>query len=496
MTQTDLFRKPAFPESAPATPVVFFPGWGFDGRVISLAEQELPWIVPVEHLDPETYAETLVAFLNREDIEAVDLVGWSLGANLALDFAGRYPERTSSVVLLSMRKKWPPSEIDLIRNELGRDPRAFLEDFYRKCFAGYREVYKRFRAELLKDYLEKADISLLLKCLDYLRDFPEMGEEKSVDRAAFLTPWGETYLLHGRRDTIAPVDQMAELPGVESRIFGHDGHPVFLSSEFRLPSYHRKLTIQGKFSKAAATYDQYADVQREVALLLAKRLERPERARAILEIGCGTGGFTELLKRRFSAATITSLDFSRAMIDFARAKAVFSSSTVEFLCEDAEKFLAETDRSFDLVTSNATIQWFGDVRSAVKRIAGLLLPGGGFVCSTFGPGTLCELGAGMASIFGERFHIPSARFPARNTLQQILLEYFDSVTVEEVCLTRRYDSLLGLLTQIRMTGTAGWQPSAPILTRRRLEKLSQWFARHKGGYEVTYQVFLVRCTNG
>ena len=46
----------------------------------------------------------------------------------------------------------------------------------------------------------------------------------------------------------------------------------------------------------------------------------------------------------------------------ARARHKLQGKTVEFVCAEGERFLQEArGKSFDLVTSNGSLQWFSDI---------------------------------------------------------------------------------------------------------------------------------------
>jgi len=251
----------------------------------------------------------------------------------------------------------------------------------------------------------------------------------------------------------------------------------------------RKRAICRRFSKAAATYDEYALVQKESAARLATSLPENFSAAAVLEIGCGTGTYTAKLAARFPQARLVALDFSQAMIKEASKKCLAHSS-VSFLCEDGEQFLAANKHQFDLITSNATMQWFDDLPLAFSHVARSLAPGGIFHASLFGPSTLPELAAALTEVFAEPPALPAGKFPDRAEIRQLLRSSFGRVEIAEAVYRRNYLSLQDLFRHIRKTGTGGYHPSLPLLTRGRLKRLEEWFGNH-GGFELSYQVFFV-----
>jgi malonyl-ACP O-methyltransferase BioC len=459
-------------------PIVFVPGWGFDGRVLGLARPPLSWHYPEGFVDPDSFSQELLGFLDREGVDCMRLAGWSMGAHLALDFARDYPERVAELFLFAMRHERPSEEIEAIRQEFAIAPRGFLASFYRKCFLGDRPHYQLFRESLEKDYLQEPRVEILHRGLDYLA------------RARTLPTPVKTRLVHGRRDIVVALGERAELPGAELEIVEHAGHLVFLSPACSLMKGARKRDIRRHFTQAAATYDRHAGIQHEVARLLTDRLPSGPIA-SVLEAGCGTGSYTLSLAERFPHAEIISLDFSATMLDAAAGK-LADRPNLRFQCEDAELFLDRASTHFDLVTSNATCHWFADLPAAVANISRLLTSSGTFLASIFGPATLEELRQGLSFLFDRPVALPAESFPKAEDLRRLLKEHFAVGELEEVRIIRRYQSLPALLHHIRNTGTAGWQEGPPpVFTRGRMRRLDDWFAEHCGGYRLTYQVFLV-----
>jgi len=377
------------------------------------------------------------------------------------------------------------NEIAAIRRDLSRDPGAFLVSFFRKCFAGDKSAYRRFVDLLEGEYLGAMDLGCLNRGLDYLA--------ASLPQA----PAGDAALrvVHGRRDLIAPVGEMAEIAGAVVEIHDYAGHAVFLAPEFSWPGIGegaaRKRAIRNRFSRAAVTYDAHADVQKEVACGLAARL--PEAGVAnILEIGCGSGFYTELLAARFPAARIQAVDFSPGMVAAARAKFA-ATPRVQFVCRDGEEYLVATEERFDLITSNATLQWFDDPVAALARMVLLLNRQGALLCSLFGPGTLAELGEGVTAVCGQPVALPPRCFPTLAGIESGLAALPVETECVETIVRRQYQSLRELLLHIKLTGTGG-PPAAgrPLLTRKRFRELEQWFSTQYGGYPATYQTFFVQ----
>jgi malonyl-CoA O-methyltransferase len=476
------------PETGP--PTLFLPGWGFDGSILRLCKPLPPWIYPQTPLDPATIEQDLLEFLAAERIRKIRLVGWSMGAMLGLEFAAAHRELIDSLVLVSLRPHWPEQEINKIRAEFSLNPETFLKGFYRKCFLGDRQTYRNFCATLEPLYLASvnANNKRLQRGLDFL--------------AAFMIPHPlpdiPTRLVHGRQDIIAPVQEMATLAGAEVEVIDNAGHGVLLHEDSFLHQEVKKQVIREKFSRAANSYDSYAKVQTEVALKLAAKLppvSKKKEIRTILEIGCGTGNFTALLAARFPGAKIVALDFSPEMIAKARHK--LGKNNIDFICAEGEGFLgAAPGKSFELVVSNGSLQWFTDIDKALHDIARILTPGGSMSCSIFGPESLQELGQGLTAIQTLPESLAAQKFPQPERLQRALDRHFNEGTVEEELLAKEYRSAHDLLLHIKKTGTSGWQPTMQQpLTPARVSRLDAWFVNNLGSCRVTYQVFFLQGNN-
>jgi len=470
-----------------AVPTVFLPGWGFDGSILQLLKPAPAWIYPENPLDPFTIEQDLLSLFLAENIRKARVVGWSMGAMLGLEFAAGHGELLQSLILVSLRSHWPDHEVKGIREEFFRNPDVFLKNFYRKCFLGDKGEYRKFSATLENKYLAALNKNMerLQLGLDYLEKF----------RLPSPLPSIATKMIHGKQDIVAPVAEIPSLPASAVEIIDNAGHAVFLHEDSSLQHELRKEVIQAKFSRAADSYDSYAKVQTDVARRLAAMLP-PARGKTgcntILEIGCGTGNFSSLLADRFPEAKIIALDFSPEMIATARRKR--KTAAIEFVCAEGEQFLAEAPaESFDLVTSNGSLQWFSNIERTFADIARTLSRHGAFLCSIFGPESLHELGQGLSAIQAVPEHLASQKFPGPDRLQNALDLYFREGTFREEQVEREYHSAHDLLLHIKKTGTSGWQPNLQQpLTPARVSRLDAWFEKTYGSCKVTYQVFFLQ----
>jgi len=174
--------------------------------------------------------------------------------------------------------------------------------------------------------------------------------------------------------------------------------------------------VRRAFSRAAATYDAAAVLQREVGSRMASRLDYVRIApRMILDAGCGTGEAVGELAARYAGARVVALDAARPMVEVARERARRATSLLRrllpealggggraapfFVCGDFNA-LPLPGVAFDLVWSNLALQWANDLPRAFAEIRRVLKVGGLFTFTTFGPDTLREIRSAFARADG------------------------------------------------------------------------------------------------
>lgn len=247
------------------------------------------------------------------------------------------------------------------------------------------------------------------------------------------------------------------------------------------------------FSKYAYLYDRHANIQRMVANALIDEVPCVAFAN-ILEIGCGTGYYTNILKSRFKTARLKALDISCEMIKIAKQK--LRDEHIEFMVRNAEAI--EFYEKFDLITSNAALQWFGDLETALAKYKNLLTHDGVLAFSIFGPLTFKELSESLKDVLGgladrRNTFIESSNFLVKEDLMRILASHFTKVTIKELAIKERYASLTELLNKIKYTGTRGsglnrsflWAPGL-------LKRIDKLYKARFGGIETSYQIFLCK----
>ena len=116
--------------------------------------------------------------------------------------------------------------------------------------------------------------------------------------------------------------------------------------------------------------EQYSKFEKErtlPAIDLADSINS-ENVRTVLDVGCGIGNSTAVLKRRFPNARIIGADNSDDMLATARK----NNPELEFMKLDASTDIVKISDRFDVVFSNACIQWIPNHRLLIKRMMELL----------------------------------------------------------------------------------------------------------------------------
>jgi trans-aconitate 2-methyltransferase len=122
-------------------------------------------------------------------------------------------------------------------------------------------------------------------------------------------------------------------------------------------------------SWSAANYSAFEDERTRPVRDLVAAIPNSAVRRAI-DLGCGPGNSTEVLAARFPAAEISGIDSSDDMVQAARRRLPALQFTLADLTEWADP------GPFDVVLSNAVMQWVPDHARLFPRLLRHLAPGG------------------------------------------------------------------------------------------------------------------------
>jgi len=116
-------------------------------------------------------------------------------------------------------------------------------------------------------------------------------------------------------------------------------------------------------------YLQYSGQRNQPVMDLLSRITVPD-VKSVLDYGCGPGNSTSLARQKWNNAHILGIDSSEAMI----TKAGTTYPDMEWKLQDIMTW--NTDFKFDVVFSNAVIQWIFDHKKLLKKLALMVSPAG------------------------------------------------------------------------------------------------------------------------
>ncbi len=119
----------------------------------------------------------------------------------------------------------------------------------------------------------------------------------------------------------------------------------------------------------AGHYLRFAGERTQPAIDLVARIDL-DAPRRIVDLGCGPGNSTAILRARWPEASLMGLDSSAEMLATARHEL----PGVDFVAGDLAQW-SPAER-YDLVFSNAALQWVGDHERLLPRLLAAVAPAG------------------------------------------------------------------------------------------------------------------------
>ncbi len=228
--------------------LVLLSGWGMHHGVLSgLSQQlkehyqviliDLPGHGRSDTIDPYTSETVIAAILAEAPTEPCCWIGWSLGGNLALEIASRYPNRVSALCLMACnpcfmaQADWPgvaESQVQSLRQDLLKNTEAALLRFIAFQFQGLTNVKKNIHRFKENWSQQKApDIKVLIKALQLLEEMDLRNNLKQLQMPATM--------FLGSDDRLVPcqiADRIRQLnPLVQFKIIHGAGHALFFSHQ-------------------------------------------------------------------------------------------------------------------------------------------------------------------------------------------------------------------------------------------------------------------------
>ncbi|OBT15990.1 malonyl-[acyl-carrier protein] O-methyltransferase BioC [Vibrio sp. UCD-FRSSP16_10] len=249
-----------------------------------------------------------------------------------------------------------------------------------------------------------------------------------------------------------------------------------------------KLAIADAFGRAAGHYDKHAQFQRDVVDTLLSDLPLCLSGYRILDVGCGTGYFTEQLILR--GASVVALDLSEKMLDQARLRCADKAT---YCIGDAES-LPFADEEFDVAVSSLALQWCVDLSVPLSELLRVIKPTGSALFSTLVDGSLFELRKAWSAV-DQYQHVK--QFIEQNQVNIALAQAgSQSYHLDYKLMTYWYDSAFDLMKDLKGIGATQIGGRSQGLTKKstllKVEQAYQDLFQHHLRLPATYRVCLGR----
>lgn len=275
-----------------------------------------------------------------------------------------------------------------------------------------------------------------------------------------------------------------------------------------------KTKVRDSFDRVAAHYDEAAILQREVGTRLLERLSEVRLTPTqVLDVGAGTGSGTLALTQRYPQALVVAADIAPTMLRQARRRLLgrIASQAIEwrseswfsrgitwvlghhsglgFVCADAEALPFAT-KGTDLIYSNLTLQWCGDLARTFAEFRRVLRPERLLTFTTFGPDTLRELRSAWQTI--DNYSHVNAFIDMHDIGDALSQAGFAGIVMDMEYITLTYPDLMGLMKDLKVIGAHNVTHGRPrgLTGRKRLQQLVTAYEtfRYDDRLPATYEV--------
>lgn len=254
-----------------------------------------------------------------------------------------------------------------------------------------------------------------------------------------------------------------------------------------------KQRVRASFAKASVSYDAMAALQRKVGTHLFNKLSMDESDQ-VLDLGCGTGFFTQLIVESNKEANVYALDLALPMLH--KTKNREQCENVPLICADAEQ-LPFIDNSMQLISSNLALQWCQNLEQLFSGVYRVLDNEGSFVFSTFGVNALNELKAAWATV-DDFPHVNE--FCSEFMLQSALDKAgFVDIQIEGHTYHSEYKSVLDLMRELKGIGAhnVNHNRKKTLTSKGDLRNMIAAYPEEAGGvvkasFEILYVIAKIR----
>lgn len=209
--------------------------------------------------------------------------------------------------------------------------------------------------------------------------------------------------------------------------------------------------IRRAFSQAAVQYDVLTSLHKEIGRELIERIKDVRDLTAVLDVGMGTGWLTAKLKDFSPESLVVGLDAAAGMIQMAQEQ----NNGYKIVQADARALPFQAG-IFDIVISNLSYQWVGDLTAAFTSCHRVLKPGGRFCFTMFGGKTLEELFVSLEnSAAGDHKDKSKTlyRLAGKDQVQEAMARAgFEEITMEHERIRSHFSDTMSLLKWVRDIG--------------------------------------------
>lgn len=209
--------------------------------------------------------------------------------------------------------------------------------------------------------------------------------------------------------------------------------------------------IRRAFSDASAQYDILTGMHKEIGRELIDKIKDYEPCQYILDVGMGTGWFTNRLTYFFPDSIVVGLDFAPGMIEWAK-----KYNEGFRIIEGDARALPFKPNTFDIIVSNLSYQWIRSLEEAFGLCHGLLKDNGLFCFNMFGRKTFDELFIALESSIdkkSESEQILIKRLVTQEEVREILQKAgFRNIELNQEFIKVHFSDMMSLVKWIKDIG--------------------------------------------
>ena len=236
-----------------------------------------------------------------------------------------------------------------------------------------------------------------------------------------------------------------------------------------------KELIKKRFSKSLKTYGDSAQAQSKMAEKLVSLIQDSDYD-SVLELGCGVGTATSFLFSE-KISNYDAVDIVSGCKNYIKNL----SDKINFICEDIEVF--NPDKKYDLIFSNATLQWVENLPKFIKKYMEFLNFDGVFAFTIFGEENYKEINSIING--GLSYHTVSE--------MKTLLKNYQILHLDEEKILLDFKDIKDVLHHIKDTGVnalyeAHW-------TKKDLQNFEKDFLKINRKIQLTYNPIYIVIKN-